>query len=184
MCLTILRHCKEKGYVPTPQNDQPYSNNSSANCREIIRVYLAILWSWLLKGLIWKFKGKSSSYLLYRLSHRLTWIVKNNDVPNKLLFDWCLFGWLLVNPLSANPTRWSNTLKQFVGNLLTNCLSVLDHFVILALKGLSGESKEACESTYDTLCSLLGSLGFQLDQACSTYSEPYFPWHRDFGDNP
>ena len=26
--------------------------------------------------------------------------------------------------------------QQFVGKLLTNCLSVLDHFVILALKGL------------------------------------------------
>ena len=41
------------------------------------------------------------------------------------------------NPLSANPTKWSNTLKQFVGNWPTNCLSVFDHFVILALKGLS-----------------------------------------------
>ena len=40
-----------------------------------------------------------------------------------------------INPLSANPTKWSNTLKQFVGNL-PNCLSVFDHFVILALKGL------------------------------------------------
>ena len=34
-----------------------------------------------------------------------------------------------LNPLSANPTKWSNTLKQFV-------LSVFDHFVKLALKGL------------------------------------------------
>ena len=40
------------------------------------------------------------------------------------------------NPLSANPTKWSNTLKQFVGNSPTNCLSVFDHFVKLALKGL------------------------------------------------
>ena len=39
------------------------------------------------------------------------------------------------NPLSPNPTKWSNTLKQFVGNLPTNCLGVLDHFVKLALKG-------------------------------------------------
>ena len=31
------------------------------------------------------------------------------------------------NPLSANPTKWSNTLKQFVGKLSTNCLSVFDH---------------------------------------------------------
>ena len=43
------------------------------------------------------------------------------------------------NPLSANPTKWSNTLKQFVGNWQTNCLSVFDHFVILALKRLSAD---------------------------------------------
>ena len=42
-----------------------------------------------------------------------------------------------VNPLTANPTKWSNTLKQFVGSLPTNCLSVCDHFVKLALKGLT-----------------------------------------------
>ena len=41
-----------------------------------------------------------------------------------------------LNPLSANFTKWSNTLKQFVGNLPTNCLSVFDHFVGLALKRL------------------------------------------------
>ena len=41
-----------------------------------------------------------------------------------------------INPLSTNPTKWSNTLKQFVGNLPTNCLSVFDHFVTLARKGL------------------------------------------------
>ena len=40
------------------------------------------------------------------------------------------------NLLSASPTKWSNILKQFVGNLPTNCLSVFDHFVGLALKGL------------------------------------------------
>ena len=38
------------------------------------------------------------------------------------------------NPLSANFTKWSNTLKQFVAKLPTNCLSVFDHFVGLALK--------------------------------------------------
>ena len=40
------------------------------------------------------------------------------------------------NPLSANPTKWSNTLKQFVSKLPTNCLSVFDHFVKLVLKEL------------------------------------------------
>ena len=46
-----------------------------------------------------------------------------------------------INPLSANPTKWSNTLKQFVGKLPTSFLSVFDHFVGLTLKGLnSGET--------------------------------------------
>ena len=40
------------------------------------------------------------------------------------------------NHLIANITKWSNTLKQFVGTLATNCLSVFDHFVGLELKGL------------------------------------------------
>ena len=38
--------------------------------------------------------------------------------------------------LSANSKKWSDTLKQFVGNL-PNCLSVFEHFVGLALKGLN-----------------------------------------------
>ena len=39
------------------------------------------------------------------------------------------------NPLSFNPTKCLNTLKQFVGKLLTNCLSVFDYFVELPLLG-------------------------------------------------
>ena len=41
-----------------------------------------------------------------------------------------------INPLSANFTKWSNTLKQFVDKLPTNSLSVFDHFVELALTAL------------------------------------------------
>ena len=41
---------------------------------------------------------------------------------------------VILNPLSANFTKWLNTLKQFVD---TNCLSVFDHFVKLAIKGLN-----------------------------------------------
>ena len=50
---------------------------------------------------------------------------------------------LSFNPLSANPTKWSNTLKQFVGKLPTICLSVFDHFVGLELKGLNAVSDDA-----------------------------------------
>ena len=38
--------------------------------------------------------------------------------------------------LSVNPTKWSNTLKQSVSKLPTNCLSVFDNFVKLVLKEL------------------------------------------------
>ena len=45
-----------------------------------------------------------------------------------------------LKPFSTNPTKWSNTLKQFAGCcrrmlLPTNCLSVFEHFVGLPLKG-------------------------------------------------
>ena len=53
-----------------------------------------------------------------------------------LCLNLCITGF---NPLSANHTKWSNTLKQFVGNLPKNCLSVFDHLVGLALKGLRQE---------------------------------------------
>ena len=56
---------------------------------------------------------------------------------------------VILNPLSANPTKWSNTLKQFVGKLPMNCLNLFDHFVRLALKGLK------------TLLSIPIKLGFQ-----------------------
>ena len=42
-----------------------------------------------------------------------------------------------LNPLSTNFTKWSNTLKQFIDKLPTDCLSVFNHFVGLALKGLT-----------------------------------------------
>ena len=55
-------------------------------------------------------------------------------------FTFQLFNLLLLfacdfNPLRANPTKWSNTLKQF-DKLSTSCLCVFDHFAGLALKGL------------------------------------------------
>ena len=56
-------------------------------------------------------------------------------VMNTPLYWYLLYDKFNFNPLIANPTKWSNTLKQFVGELPTNCLSVFDHFVVLALKG-------------------------------------------------
>ena len=51
-------------------------------------------------------------------------------------------------PLSANPKKWSNTLKQFVGKLPTNCLSVFEHFAGLALKGLTNYN-QTCKAYFD-----------------------------------
>ena len=62
------------------------------------------------------------------------------EVSKNRLFLQHTFGTLLlnfVNPLSANPTKLSNTLKQFVSKLPTNWLSVFDHFAGLALKVLT-----------------------------------------------
>ena len=42
-----------------------------------------------------------------------------------------------INPLKAKSKKWSNTLKQFVVFLPTNSLNVFDHFVGLALEGLT-----------------------------------------------
>ena len=57
------------------------------------------------------------------------------------LLLWILILWWVnlssINHSSANPTKWSNTLKQFIGNLSMNWLIVFDHFVGLALKRLT-----------------------------------------------
>ena len=62
--------------------------------------------------------------------------VCKNNLPNLASWrDWTRFSesWkMALNPLTAKPTKWSNTLKQFVGC----CLSMFDHFVDLADKGL------------------------------------------------
>ena len=80
----------------------------------------------------------------------LTVITKVLFLEGRLDTSLCLhpnlrFYYLNLNPLSANFTKWSNTLKQFVGNLPTNCFSVFDHFVGLVLKGLSLSG--TCEAT-------------------------------------
>ena len=46
-----------------------------------------------------------------------------------------------LNPVNPNPPKWSNTLKQFVGNLS-------DHFVVLAHKGLICASVTSLKSIY------------------------------------
>ena len=64
-----------------------------------------------------------------------------------------------MNHLSVNPTKWSNTLKQFVGKFPTNCLRVFDHFVGSALKGLSKKIREWLYD-YDLLGTSLSAIKF------------------------
>ena len=54
-----------------------------------------------------------------------------------------------MNSLSANPTKWLNTLKQFVGNLPINCLSVFHHFVKLVLKELRDKKEKNNNNSYN-----------------------------------
>ena len=64
--------------------------------------------------------------------HRFHWLLWIRNSSTALVsFDICS-----LNPLCACPTKWSSRFKQFVGNLPTNYLSVLDHFAGLTLKGL------------------------------------------------
>ena len=55
------------------------------------------------------------------------------------------------NLLNTNLTKWSNTLKQFVGKLPTNCLSMFDHFVGLVLKRLIASIESLCLLFYSWL---------------------------------
>ena len=85
----------------------------------------------------------------------LTDVMASFGVKNALLRD-CYAGNFLcegivdyLNALSANFTKWSNTLKQFVGNLTPNCLSVFGHFVrLVAFKGFSLSHSLECYHDY------------------------------------
>ena len=75
----------------------------------------------MLKGLNWHILLHNAIFF-FRIQ------LKSNTTETMKLLD--------CNPLSANPEKWSNTLKQIVGKLPTICLSVFDHFSGLALKAL------------------------------------------------
>ena len=49
---------------------------------------------------------------------------KNHQILNNVLESIPRPISIILNPLSANPTKWLNTLKQFVGNLSMNSFSL------------------------------------------------------------
>ena len=72
------------------------------------------------------------------------------------------------NPLSANPIKWLNTLKQFVGKLPTNCLSVLGHFVNLALKGLISNKGREFDKARRDVCSICFVYSYKIHNGVLT----------------
>ena len=60
---------------------------------------------------------------------------------------------LKINLISINPTKWSNTLKQFLGK------SRVNHFSDLALKGLTRKPAYS----YD-------SMVFHIEKVCDMYA--------------
>ena len=58
------------------------------------------------------------------------WIKPHYVIPKNQYSEMYFCFWndfvsaYIINPLSTNPTKWWNTLKQFVGKLPTNCFSV------------------------------------------------------------
>ena len=58
-------------------------------------------------------------------------VIQSTTVWLRIIFQF------VFNPLSASLTKWPNTPKQFVGKLLTNCLSLFAYFAGLVLKGLN-----------------------------------------------
>ena len=78
-------------------------------------------------------KSFMNLYFLVNIGQRLFFSTSRFGFYNAIIVPKMKFP---INPLNANPEKWSNTLKQIVGNLPTICLSMFDHFMNLALKGL------------------------------------------------
>ena len=75
--------------------------------------------------------------------------ILNNPLNLFVCLFICFFVSGRFNPLSTNPTKWSNTLNQFVGccrRIISVCLT---NFVGLAIKGLTKivDSKELLSSS-------------------------------------
>ena len=100
--------------------------------RQVIPRYLLTTWE-LFAQFFWKFApGFITKWpMRYRLLSR-GYSMNSHFLANFTIFDEKNIFWFcfIINPLSANPTQCSNTLKQFFGN------SVFNHFVGLALKAI------------------------------------------------
>ena len=101
--------------------------------------------------IVWMFHSrKLIAYILHESSLRVVYIdsdssfeellrLESSTILHQLNIQKLMTEIITVNPLSAKLIKWPNTLKQFIDNLPTNCLSVFGHFVGLTLKGLKLE---------------------------------------------
>ena len=80
-----------------------------------------------LSELVWIFKY-FHLHLQNLYSDVLNLIDLNSNISLQSAWHYLLYHSLVledVNRLSANPLKWSNTLKQFVGNLPYECLTIM-----------------------------------------------------------
>ena len=108
---------------------QIYRRKPMPKC-DFNKIALQLYWN---RTSAWMFPCILATYFQSTFSFEHLWTTAFVNVYEIHLFILCF---MLFYVLSANPIKWSNTLKQFVGNLPANCLSVFDHFVKLALKRL------------------------------------------------
>ena len=77
-----------------------------------------------------------SCFLIYHVSYYFCHITFYTRGSFSIFVRDLLFSSFPLTLYAPTPEN-GQTLKQFVGKLLANCLSVFDHFVGLALKGLN-----------------------------------------------
>ena len=145
----VVSHC-EKGSVTDEIKKQICVYREAANTLTEIKAMYARLKEAEVISFGMQLLNSSSTKCKFR--NKLYWKCLVRTL-SEIWFSWCAFlnervevyireipeifsNFLAINPLSANPIKWPHTLKQFVGKLPTNCLSVFGHFVNLALKGL------------------------------------------------
>ena len=127
-------------YAPISQNGQTHSNNSSANCRRIVWVFLTILWDWRLKDKLkqWLLEKYFSKILkwwgcLTELLILKKWIKRERNSNKSWIISMCGFCriilllmektplssyFVIVNPLMHNAPKWSDTLKILQSNFI------------------------------------------------------------------
>ena len=115
-----------------------------ARLRQNFRPWISqiIVFSFKLGSSLWNLFWKSCYFLIVDVDIFIKlFILEKQHITSYNCFSSQLYNF---NPLSANFTKWSNTFNQFVARLPTNCLSVFDHFVGLAFKGLRTNSMPHC----------------------------------------